>query len=182
MISSPGSIIEHSSLRIWWVGFDWYQSLSVCHPSNLRIHPSLPCSNWIQGVVGLGGNPVAWNSELTRGDCYTFSVWSLPGEGKSVYHSVVFDFSWPMDCGPPGSSVCGILQARILEWVSIHFSRRSFQTRDWTKVLFTAGRFFTVWATGKPMLCMVRVKPTWFHNKVFSFCFYNIIMLCLGGY
>ena len=29
----------------------------------------------------------------------------------------------PMDCGPPGSSVCGILQARILEWVAIPFSR-----------------------------------------------------------
>ena len=31
----------------------------------------------------------------------------------------------PMDCSPPGSSVCGILQARILEWVVIPFSRRT---------------------------------------------------------
>ena len=36
----------------------------------------------------------------------------------------------PMDCGPPGSSVHGILQARILEWVAISFSRGSSQLRD----------------------------------------------------
>ena len=32
----------------------------------------------------------------------------------------------PMECNPPGSSVHGILQSRILEWVAISFSRRSF--------------------------------------------------------
>ena len=36
----------------------------------------------------------------------------------------------PMDCSPPGSSVRGIFQARILEWVAIAFSRRSSQPRD----------------------------------------------------
>ena len=36
----------------------------------------------------------------------------------------------PMDCSSPGSSVHGILQARILEWVAVSFSRRSSQTRD----------------------------------------------------
>ena len=39
----------------------------------------------------------------------------------------------PMACGPPGSSVHGISQARILEWVAIAFSRGSFQPRDWTR-------------------------------------------------
>jgi len=39
-----------------------------------------------------------------------------------------------MDCSPPGSSVHGIFQARILEWVAISFSRRSSQPRDWTPV------------------------------------------------
>ena len=48
---------------------------------------------------------------------------------------------------PPGSSVCGIFQARILEWVAISFSRGSSQPRDQTQVSFIAGRFFTVWAT-----------------------------------
>ena len=54
-----------------------------------------------------------------------------------------------MDCIPPGSSPHEIFQARILEWVAISFSRRSSQSRDWTRVSCTAGRFFTDWATGK---------------------------------
>ena len=52
-----------------------------------------------------------------------------------------------MDCSPLGSSVHGILQARILEWVAIPFSRGSFQLRDRTWVSCIAGRFFTIWAT-----------------------------------
>ena len=56
----------------------------------------------------------------------------------------------PMDCGPPGSSVHGILQARILEWVAISFSRRSFQPRDQTWVSCIAGGFFTSELSGKP--------------------------------
>ena len=40
----------------------------------------------------------------------------------------------PMDCSPTGSSVYGILQARILEWVAIPFSRGSSQPRDLTQV------------------------------------------------
>ena len=51
------------------------------------------------------------------------------------------------DYSPPGSSVHGILQARILEWVAIPFSRGSSQPRDQTQVFCIAGRFFTIWAT-----------------------------------
>ena len=53
----------------------------------------------------------------------------------------------PLDCSPPGSSVHGIFQARILEWVTISFSRRSSWLRDWTQVSCIVGRCFTVWAT-----------------------------------
>ena len=53
----------------------------------------------------------------------------------------------PMDCSPPGSSVHGILQARILEWTAISFSRGSSQPRDQTWVSCIAGRFFTIWVT-----------------------------------
>ena len=53
----------------------------------------------------------------------------------------------PMDCSPPGSSVYGILQARILEWVAIPFSRGSSWPRDQTQVSCIAARFFTIWAT-----------------------------------
>ena len=53
----------------------------------------------------------------------------------------------PMDCSQSGSSVYGIFQARILEWVAISFSRRSSWPRDWTRVSRIAGRRFTIWAT-----------------------------------
>ena len=52
-----------------------------------------------------------------------------------------------MDCSPPGSSVHGLLQARILEWVAVPSPRGSSQLRDWIQVSHIAGRFFTVWAT-----------------------------------
>ena len=55
----------------------------------------------------------------------------------------------PTDCSPLGSSVHGILQARILEWVAIPFSRVSSQPRDQTQVSHITGRFFTIWATSK---------------------------------
>ena len=47
-----------------------------------------------------------------------------------------------MDCSPPGSSVPGILQAKILEWIAMPFSRGSSQPRDQTQVPCIAGRFF----------------------------------------
>ena len=53
----------------------------------------------------------------------------------------------PMDCSPPDSSVHGILQVRILEWVAISFCRGSSPPRNRTQVFWTAGKFFSVWAT-----------------------------------
>ena len=53
----------------------------------------------------------------------------------------------PVDCSPPASSVHGISQARILEWIAISFSRESFQPRDQTRlscVFCIAGGFFTL--------------------------------------
>lgn len=56
----------------------------------------------------------------------------------------------PVDCSPPGSSVRGILQARILEWVAISFSRESSQIRNRTVFSALAGRFLTTEPPGKP--------------------------------
>ena len=50
-------------------------------------------------------------------------------------------------CLPMDYTVHGILQARILEWVAISFSRGSSQPRDQTQVFHITGRFFTNWAT-----------------------------------
>ena len=55
-----------------------------------------------------------------------------------------------MDCSLPGSSVHGILQARILEWVAVSFSRGSSRPRDWTQVSCVASRFFPDSYEGSP--------------------------------
>ena len=47
---------------------------------------------------------------------------------------VVSDSCNSMDCSPPGSSVHGILQARVLEWVAISYSKGSSRLKDWTHV------------------------------------------------
>ena len=51
-----------------------------------------------------------------------------------------------MDYNPPGSSIHGILQARILEWTAISFSRGYSRPRDQTQVSRIAGRRFNLWA------------------------------------
>ena len=57
----------------------------------------------------------------------------------------------PVDCSLPGFSVHGILQAGVLEWVAISFSRGSSRPRDWTQVSRIGGRRFNLWATGKAL-------------------------------
>ena len=57
----------------------------------------------------------------------------------------------PMGCSQPGSSVHGILQARIMEWIATPFSRGSSRPRDRTRVSSIADRFFPVRAT-RPVL------------------------------
>ena len=52
----------------------------------------------------------------------------------------------PMDCSPWGSSVCGIFQSRLLEWIAIPFFRGSSPLRDWNWVSHIAGGFLTIWA------------------------------------
>ena len=66
---------------------------------------------------------------------------------KSLVTESCLTLCSPADCSPPGSSIHGILQARILECVAISFSWVSSWPRDWTLVSCIAGRFFTVWAT-----------------------------------
>ena len=64
-----------------------------------------------------------------------------------------------MDCRLPGSSIHGIFQARVLEWVAIYFSRRSSQPRDPTQVSRIAGRSFTIWATREARSSVYGIFP-----------------------
>ena len=76
------------------------------------------------------------------------------GESESVSCSVIcLTLFNPMDSSLPGSSVHGILQARILERVAIPYSRGSSWPRNWILVTCIAGRFFAVWA--QPLLALI---------------------------
>ena len=70
----------------------------------------------------------------------------------ALSHSAASDSAtlWTAGCQAPLST--GILQARILEWVSMPSSKESSQPRDQTQVSHIAGRIFTIWATGKNSL------------------------------
>ena len=71
----------------------------------------------------------------------------------------------PMDYSLPGSSVHEILQATILEWVTICFSRGSSRPRNGTWVSCIAGRFFTIWATREaPILGFEGAQFALFYN------------------
>ena len=65
-----------------------------------------------------------------------------------------------MDYSLPGSSVHGILQARILEGVAFSFSRGSSQPKDWTQVSRIAGRWFNLWATREAQLELQHIEKS----------------------
>ena len=64
----------------------------------------------------------------------------------------------PCDYNPPGSSVCGIFQARILEWVAISYSRASSWPKDWTQISCIADRFYIAELSEKPVVIVLSIK------------------------
>ena len=80
----------------------------------------------------------------------------------------------PMDCSPPGSSVRGILRARILEWIAMPSSRGSSQLWDRTWVFCITVRFFTTEPQGSlPMLpSNIKYPPSGHRDQ--SAGFYNL--------
>ena len=67
--------------------------------------------------------------------------------------------------------VHGILQARILEWIAVPFSREPSQPRDWTQVSCIAGRFLTCWANGEALKpFMVSIKYTFTERIKYTVC------------
>ena len=66
--------------------------------------------------------------------------------------SVVSDCLWPHDCSPPGSSVHGIILARILEWVALSSSRASSWSRDPTHISCVSRQILHRWATEEALI------------------------------
>ena len=151
------------SMQEYWNGLPFPSPGDLPNPG---IEPGIPHCSWILYHLSHQGSPRI----LERVPCPFHRGTSLPRNWASV--SCIagrFFTSWatrevcgcsisevsqscptrgdPMDCSPPGSSVHGILQARILVWVAISFSRGSCRLRDRTQVSFIAGRRFNLWAT-----------------------------------
>ena len=118
----------------------WHPCLlcsSPCTSSALSILPSEYLSNLSPLHPPQPGHLLV--QYLTSGQNYSNSCQS----GLLFSLSCVRLFCDPMDCSLPGSSAPGILQARILEWVAISFSRQPPQPRDQTRDSCLAGGFFT---------------------------------------
>ena len=108
--------------------------------------------------------PDLYSPKLSRSS-KTRKVWKKPFQRRSLWnhngcvHAKSLQSCLtpcnPTDCNLPGSSIHGILQARILEWVAMPYSRGSSRPRDWTCIsclLHWQGRFFTTFPAppGKP--------------------------------
>ena len=79
--------------------------------------------------------------------------WASKNHWVSEWSRSVVSNCDPMDCSLQGSSVHGIFQAKVLEWVAISFSRGSSRPRDQTQVSHIAGKRFTIWATREAISC-----------------------------
>ena len=81
----------------------------------------------------------------------------------------------PMDCSLPGSSIHGILQGRILEWVAISLFRGSSRPRNGTSLSCTAGGIFTNWAIREALLKPFSSLDHWLRLLLFLMQAFKII-------
>ena len=119
-----------------------YSSLRT-DQNNIQFHKDLiyifGCATWLVGseFPNQGSNAGSWQ-------------WKRWGPTTSMHAQLLRSCPTscdPMDCSPPGSSVHGILQTRIVEWLVMPSARGSSQPRDQPLVSCTAGGFFIYWAT-----------------------------------
>ena len=143
---------QHSILK--FKGLEVFQSFpESVSSSDMRVYlmplsgrfrqppPILLSGRW--GRNKLGMKPIAINYPVHTKSTLTMGS----AQGKKVKMVVTqsrLTLCDPMDCSPPGSSIHGIIQASILEWVAIPFSRVSSQLRDQTWISCITGRFFTI--------------------------------------
>ena len=131
-MEEPGRLQSMGSLR---VRHDWATSLSLFTVMHWR-------RKWQPTPVFLPGESQG------RGSLLSCCLWgctesdTTDATQQQQLLSCVWLFCDPMDCSPPDSTVHGISQARILEWIAISFSVGSSQPKDGSCISCTAGRFF----------------------------------------
>ena len=104
----------------------------------------------------IGSCPPSFHSSVASESFSSTGCWTKPLVGTRGHHvrksmlsfscCLVQLFGDPINCSPPDSSVCGILQARILEWVGIPFSKVSSRPRDQTSISFIGRWILYQWA------------------------------------
>ena len=136
-------------IQVWFLGQEDLLEKGVATHSNILAW-RIPCTEMPGGFWSMGSQRVRqdWAHTHTHTHCEMYSIVL----GASELNKVLVAQSCPTlcdprDCSLPDFPVHGILQARILAWVAVPFSRGSSQPRDQTQVSCIEGRFFTIWAT-----------------------------------
>ena len=148
-------VCVHSVQRAATESSAWPKAVSPCSVNVLiapGLHMRIPLTTQRDKVTltqacavkrGTGLSPQRncslWNLQQTS-PYRALLQWHREGKVKVLLSRV--QLCIPMDLSSPDSSVHGIFQARILEWVAIPFSRGSSRPRDWTHVSHTAGKIF----------------------------------------
>ena len=137
-----------------WDPMDYSPPGSSVHGVFLAKNSGVSCHALLQEIFWM------WGSNLHLLHCGWIDFLPLNHWGSPFLNSVSAKslqscptLCNPMDCSPPSSSAHGILQVRILKWVTMPSFRGSFQPRDWTHVSYvscTADGFFTTEPLGKP--------------------------------
>ena len=112
-------------------------------PPSLEVNPGLPRSPFWGQVWFWEGRCQPCGPVISPEMASSMRVW----EKKMLVGQSCPTLCNPTDCNPPGSSVHGILQARILEWAAISFSRESSQPRDWTSLSCIGRQILYCWTT-----------------------------------
>ena len=113
-------------------------------------------------MIKLGVIPGSQKDDSTYRNQSLWYITLIKGKTKPVWlsqcmlsHSAESDSCDPRDCNPPGSSVHGISQARMLEWVAISYSRGSPWPRDWTSVPCISRQILYHWATWEVLIISI---------------------------
>ena len=153
-----------------FLGFITAQTLSTKKDCSKKPRRKLQDFLWA-GLTSLSKTPLPhWSSKALRLLRFKERTESLNGRSNKDFEGifnlprpvsiqVLLNLFWsvlvtqscptlcnPLDCSPPGSSVRGLLQARILEWVAMPSSTGSSQPRNWTQASYG---FFTIWISRK---------------------------------